>query len=1356
MVLLKGRFDIMKRILALNFFPAFTPVSNGGESKLYNFYKALSKHHHITLLTSTHPEVSEETIYHTSTFIERRIPKDPYFYQVWNEFTKNNSGNKGDLSAPVLTKVGKYPTLFHAAYLEEYPEADAIFHDFPFTVDYDIFIGTDDKPRVYNSHNCETNLYGSLHEGEKLQYIVDIVAAAEKKLLGYSDLVLYCSEGDRDSFVTLSEDKKLNLFYSPNGMTAYCDALFLNKTKIKKSVIFVGSSHLPNVTAALYVAQVIAPKCPEITFDIIGTCLPEGKYPKNVCRHGRVTDKVKIALFKNATLALNPMAAGSGSNIKVFDYFSYGLPIVSTKFGMRGIDAENGIHFIESDLELFHETINKYTSNSEIDCIESIGLAGKLLATQKFTWTAIVEDLVPKIDSLISTKKKNNYALVLNDYNSFSGIGGGGTRTRGIYEAVNSICDVIFLCFSANNTLTVEKYNKHITVISIPKTQEHVNELNEINSQFHISSDDIISSRHCTKNALLDSVYQILRKNARFIIAEHCYMTPLPIKYSDRFIHSSQNNETKLKSSLLEWHPQKRNLLADVERVERDAVEKAGASIAVSDDDAYSLLENKRTSGPMLVVRNGSQLPVEISESVLNDVKSKIISTSAVFLGSAHMPNVDAVNYLIKNIVPKCPSVQFHIIGSVCNSINSTPPKNVVLWGIVDEETKCAILQQSMFAINPVNTGSGSNVKLADFFANGLFVVSTNFGIRGYPDNILRHIELAEVEDFSEVINTVIKNKSVFTDEMKNERKSIFHSQLSMVGISEKFVSLLENFEKPKKRALFVTYRYTHPEMGGAETNLKRFIQALGASNEFEIDVVAAQVSKISNVSRFADHYTFDGAISAPIEMNNVRFARFPVENNYGRKRHNKLEFIWRVQPMYEKAIFDQLGIIEKSGFAWGWSHPEGDSENNYRWAYTSSGFNLDAASTVSVKGYVASETLLTVQSVDSEVYLSVVVDKHFTLDFSAKPGVFEIIASSKMSFTEDPRPLGFILNELKLNGINFDISSLSLSDAKNIDPNRVFNILDEASERTRVPLKVNLTGLRGPESCSLEGFITSNVSKYDLVITHNIVFKPATVAIEAAKNSNIPSLIIPHSHLDDDYYHFPDILASARNATKILAVPKAASDFYASKGCNAEYLPGGADLDEEFTQNDINAFKSVYPGVEPFVLVLGRKSGAKGYRDVISSVGELNKRGLNLRIVMIGPDDDGLSINDNFVTYLDRQPRSVVRGALMSCFTLVNMSVSESFGIVLLEAWLAGKPVIANKMCVAFNDMAINEENALMVDRAGLELAIERLSEDTLLADKLAKNGFQTAQNFGWKVVEDKFVDICLSTVSQSYTSLN
>ena len=34
---------------------------------------------------------------------------------------------------------------------------------------------------------------------------------------------------------------------------------------------------------------------------------------------------------------------------------------------------------------------------------------------------------------------------------------------------------------------------------------------------------------------------------------------------------------------------------------------------------------------------------------------------------------------------------------------------------------------------------------------------------------------------------------------------------------------------------------------------------------------------------------------------------------------------------------------------------------------------------------------------------------------------------------------------------------------------------------------------------------------------------RPAVVAIGEAKKQGVPSILIPHAHLDDDFYHFPD-----------------------------------------------------------------------------------------------------------------------------------------------------------------------------------------------------------------------------------------
>ena len=138
----------------------------------------------------------------------------------------------------------------------------------------------------------------------------------------------------------------------------------------------------------------------------------------------------------------------------------------------------------------------------------------------------------------------------------------------------------------------------------------------------------------------------------------------------------------------------------------------------------------------------------------------------------------------------------------------------------------------------------------------------------------------------------------------------------------------------------------------------------------------------------------------------------------------------------------------------------------------------------------------------------------------------------------------------------------------------------------------------------------------------------------------------------------------------------------------------------------------------------------------------------------MIGPNDDGLPVESRHAVYLGRQPRSVVRGALLSSLALCNMSSSESFGIVLLEAWLANKPVVANRNCVAFHDMAINGENALLVDESDLRDGLKKIVQDENLRMALAEAGKKQVQKFAWSKVYEDFVDIVQDVITQTEKS--
>ena len=233
---------------------------------------------------------------------------------------------------------------------------------------------------------------------------------------------------------------------------------------------------------------------------------------------------------------------------------------------------------------------------------------------------------------------------------------------------------------------------------------------------------------------------------------------------------------------------------------------------------------------------------------------------------------------------------------------------------------------------------------------------------------------------------------------------------------------------------------------------------------------------------------------------------------------------------------------------------------------------------------------------------------------------------------------------------------------------------------------------------------------------------------------------------LDDDYYHFPDVTGMAVAADLVLAVPRAACDFYRRRGAKRVlYMSPGVDTVEAFTPEDEVAFRSIWQSTKPFVLVLGRKSGAKGYRSVITAVERLATRH-ELEVALIGPDDDGMPVISPVARYLGPQPRKILRGALRSCVALVNMSSSESFGMVLLEAWVAGKPVVVNRHCAAFADLAEHGVNALMVDESTLTDAIEALVLRPDLAAQLGAHGRVTAQQYDQPVIDGRFVDACLS----------
>ena len=66
------------------------------------------------------------------------------------------------------------------------------------------------------------------------------------------------------------------------------------------------------------------------------------------------------------------------------------------------------------------------------------------------------------------------------------------------------------------------------------------------------------------------------------------------------------------------------------------------------------------------------------------------------------------------------------------------------------------LLAAADVAVNPVESGSGSNVKLAEYVAAGVPVVTTSFGLRGY-EGFADRVTIAELGGFASAVKARLR-----------------------------------------------------------------------------------------------------------------------------------------------------------------------------------------------------------------------------------------------------------------------------------------------------------------------------------------------------------------------------------------------------------------------------------------------------------------------------------------------------------------------------------------------------------------------------------------------------------------------
>lgn len=229
---------------------------------------------------------------------------------------------------------------------------------------------------IYDAHNCEYLLMGQILRKRILKdFILKQIKKTEGDLCRRSDLILACSEKEKEDFINLYHIPPDKIIIVPNGTNvkewdATNKPTYRKRLSISsedKVIIFIGEHYKPNIEAVKFIIRRISVELQEFKFLVVGgvsAAFNTERLPSNIKLLGRVSDGELDVALKASDIAINPMFAGSGVNIKMLDYMSYGLPIVTTKCGARGIETFARQPMIVSTIDKFTENIKLLAANN--------------------------------------------------------------------------------------------------------------------------------------------------------------------------------------------------------------------------------------------------------------------------------------------------------------------------------------------------------------------------------------------------------------------------------------------------------------------------------------------------------------------------------------------------------------------------------------------------------------------------------------------------------------------------------------------------------------------------------------------------------------------------------------------------------------------------------------------------------------------------------------------------------------------------------------------------------------------------------------------------------------------------------
>ncbi|MCC2320216.1 glycosyltransferase [Cellulomonas xiejunii] len=368
---------------------------------------------------------------------------------------------------------------------------------------------------------------------------------------------------------------------------------------------------------------------------------------------------------------------------------------------------------------------------------------------------------------------------------------GGQLRAYHLYRELADQYDVHIVCQAATGTVpSARLIAPGMTEHVVPRTREHHDAEQRITDLAALPVTDIVAGRLSALTPEYARTLADLLRGAAAVLLADPFMYPVVADVrpeSVPVIYDAYNCELHLKTQMLPHTTVRDELLDEVRRVEAAACDAASLVLTVSQEDAAQLRALYGTPAEKFAAApNG----VDLRSVPYTPMAARVVQRDrwlarlralgagsdlrhvAMFVGSWHLPNIEAAEAICA-MAPEVPDTAFVLLGSHTGALRRrvTPP-NVFPLGVVSDAAKLTMLAAADVALAPLMTGSGTNLKVVEYLAAGVPVVSTPVGLRGLrmPEGT---VQVSALGDFPEMIGAVLARSATADSRSELARRAV-------------------------------------------------------------------------------------------------------------------------------------------------------------------------------------------------------------------------------------------------------------------------------------------------------------------------------------------------------------------------------------------------------------------------------------------------------------------------------------------------------------------------------------------------------------------------------------------------------